>query len=301
MEKLLITGANGFIGKNAIKYWRINKPQTKLLLTDLIENKRLGIASLDLRIESETHTYIIKNSPTHILHLAGAIGSLSLHELIQSNVICTNNLFSALSLSDIRNSVKVIQASSAAVYGVPEDRNTSVREDHRKCPYSFYGISKLAQQNISNYYFNKFGMNIINACIFNTIGPNQKPGLVPMDFITQINKFNDKKSNQIVVGDLSAYRDFIDVRDISCAFEKIFQNGKSGEMYNIGSGIPVKIGAIVETLKKITKMDFGVKEIDIKYSFVSKIYANIEKIYKHTNWKPKIGLRKSLSDMWNSM
>ena len=301
MVKLLITGANGFIGRNAAKYWRTNKPKTELLLTDLIENKKLDIASLDLRDESETQAYLISNNPTHIIHLAGAIGRLSLHELIQSNVICTNNLFSAICQSNIRNNVKIIQASSAAIYGVPEKKNTAVCEDHNKNPQTFYGISKLTQLNISNYYFNNFGINIINACIFNTIGPNQKPGLVPMDFISQIQKIDDRKYNQISVGNLSTYRDFIDVRDISSAFDKIFQKGKSGEMYNVGSGIPVKIEAIINALREITKVDFITKEIDNKPSFVNKIYANTEKINNHTSWIPKLDLEKSLSDMWNSV
>ena len=300
MERLLITGANGFLGKHVVQYWLRNHPEVELYLTDIAGSKKSNIRPVDLTIESEINAYINECRPTQIIHLAGSIGQLTLAEHVNKNILATENLYQSISSLKNYKQIKIIQVSSAAVYGNTNNSNKPIKEANLKNPVSYYGISKLAQQSLSYYYSQSLGLNISIACIFNTIGPNQSRGLVPMDFIYQLKEVVSKKQAAINVGNLNTIRDFIDVRDIAPAFNELLTNGRPGEIYNVANGVAVEIRTVLKILKRISNHEFKVQVINKNSSAIdaSCVYADISKIITETNWRPQIDIEQSLCHMW---
>ena len=107
-----------------------------------------------------------------------------------------------------------------------------------------------------------------------------------------------KSQGEIKVGNLEAWRDFTDVRDMVRAYLLALQKGLSGEVYNIGSGKVVKISDVLKKLISFSKVKIKVKQDKSLFrpQDIKKIYCNFSKFQAQTGWKPKIPLSKTLSD-----
>ena len=138
---------------------------------------------------------------------------------------------------------------------------------------------------------------------FNHIGPKQSSAFVISDFCRQVAEIEaEKKEAVIKVGNLSAKRDFTDVRDIVRAYALLIQRGKAGETYNVGSGEACSIAEILEKILRLSKKTIQI-EIDpakLRPADVSVIKADIRKLKEATGWERKIPLEVTLEEVLNS-
>ena len=114
------------------------------------------------------------------------------------------------------------------------------------------------------------------------------------------------RENVIKVGNLSAIRDFTDVRDVVRAYSMIIQKGKPGNVYNVGSGKAISIEDILNIIIKISGADVNIevdenklRPVDIKI-----IEADISKLVEATDWQRKYELKDTISDtldFWRKM
>ena len=96
---------------------------------------------------------------------------------------------------------------------------------------------------IGKIYADAYGMDIIRVRAFNHIAPGQAPIFVVSDFCKQVAEIEAGIREPVIsVGNLSAKRDFTDVRDVVRAYRLLMENGRPGELYNVGSGHPGDIG-----------------------------------------------------------
>ena len=105
------------------------------------------------------------------------------------------------------------------------------------------------------------------------------------------------------VGDLSARRDFVDVRDAVGAFDKLLTEGRPGAAYNIASGTSVAIRTILAELVDMSGLhDVHVQEecARIRQNDVPDVYGDIAAIVRDVGWQPRISLGESLTAMWNA-
>ncbi len=298
--KALITGANGFVGKHLSDL--LQKKGFVVFAADLnkTKNNRINFIKIDITNKKQVSDLIKKVKPDYIFHLA-AISSVKTckdnPKLTQKiNIGGTKNIM----LACIENKInpKILITSYAYIYGIP--KYLPIDESHPVNPINKYGKSKLEQENISLKFFKQDKLNVIISRSFNHIGPNQAVGFVCSDFAKQIAEIEKGLTKpKIHVGNLNSKRDFTDVRDMVRAYLLLIERGKSGEIYNLGSG---KCYIIKEILKKlIAKSKSKIKIIEDKSLFrkfdIPALIVNNKKFVDITGWKSKINLDKSLIDI----
>lgn len=240
MKKVIIVGANGTIGSEL-------KKQLSIYNTVIPVTKHLKFSAYQKLISNEVPDFIIN---------AAGIVSNDLNECLEVNFYLTESIFKALSLSKIK--CRVLLIGSAAEYGLIEDQNNGVKETANMNPISNYGLSKCMQSLLARKYFNQ-GVDIVIARVFNIQAENLNNNLFLGSLINQIKQFKSGKIKNIHLGNISTFRDYI---DLSAACNKIINvliNGKSGEIYNIGSGTPVSMKTLL--LAYLKKYDVDYKNI----------------------------------------
>lgn len=289
--KIIITGADGFVGAHLVKLLKQNP-----------DNEIIGLdrQQADITDSDAVKSFITKMQPDQVYHLAGfASGAGKDKKLIfKVNVDGTINILKAL--KELKKPVKILLASTAYVYG-NTDRCAS--EKAKTDAKSFYDQSKLEMEKKSMKYQSadlpagKAGIKIVITRATNHTGPGQKPGFAVPDFCQAISKA--KKEDTILVGNLDAKRDLFDVRDCVRAYQIVMKKGQSGEIYNIGTGHPVSIKEILQILIKISGKDINYK-IDpqkMRPSDIAQNCVNLSKI-KKLGWQPKISIDKTLKETY---
>lgn len=305
--RVLITGVGGFVGghlsnlllKEGYQVFGLEKNCT-------LKKSGVTIFEADITDKKSLSEVIKKVEPNLIFHLA-AISAVQIcknnHELTKNvNVEGTKNLM----LTCVENKInpRILITSSAHVYGLPS--YLPLDENHPTKPVNEYGLSKLEQEKISQFFFKEFKLNIIIARSFNHIGPNQNIGFVCSDLAKQIVMVEKRLVKpEIRVGDLNSKRDFTDVRDIVKAYVYLINQGEPGQIYNIGSGFSYSIKKILEKLIYLTKTH--IKVIEDKSLFRSNeipdLTANNKKFVNLTGWQPSFNINQSLKDIldyWRS-
>jgi len=304
MDKILILGAEGFTGRHFLKFLKKNKIKSENYLIDIAEkrvNESENFYRVNLLKKKEIFEFLKKFKPDLVFNFIGLNFSSDLHELIKINIITVENLFS--SINEIKNySPKILLIGSAAEYGIVNDSDLPVNETCKKKPISNYGLSKVFLDKLAEKYILNSKIRIYRAKPFNIIGPGQSENLVTGSISSQIEKIRKGlQPYELYVGNLEAERDFIDIRDVVAAYWKIMNSNFSGEVFNIGSGKPIKIRNIVENFIKFSGLNIKVVQKGklVKKIDIPSIYADITKIRKMLKWKPEITLEQSIKDTLN--
>jgi GDP-4-dehydro-6-deoxy-D-mannose reductase len=162
-----------------------------------------------------------------------------------------------------------------------------------------YAVSKLAQEIASLRYFDAFGLPVTIARMFNLLGPGQSPDLACSAFARQIALAEASGENEISIGDLSARRDFVDVRDAVRALALLAEKGKPGQIYNVCSGHAVLMRKCLDEMLSMSPTQFKV-QMDagkIQKNDVPIQVGDARKLNRITGWRPQIKLKQSLSDL----
>jgi GDP-4-dehydro-6-deoxy-D-mannose reductase len=307
MKKAFITGISGFAGSFL----------ADLLLTEGLEVHGTHISSdtknieqihdrvhhhrVDLLEKEKVQKCISEVQPDMVYHLAALTSpaeSFSNPETVFiNNVTAQVHLLEALRLS--ANTPRIMIISSAEVYGIVNSSDLPISETVELRPGSPYAVSKIAQDYLGLQYFLSYGMDIIRVRPFNHIGPRQSASFVVSSFAKQIAEAEKSKNGkEILVGNLDAKRDFTDVRDMVRAYSMLAQKGKSGEVYNIGSGLSHKISDILGKLVSLSyeKIETKIDPSRMRPSDVPDIRSDNTKIKNETNWEPSIPLDQTLKD-----
>ena len=290
-RKLLITGAGGFSGEHACKHFS----ELEYDVTAVTRNrpvtgcKDIKIENCELTNKNEVIQLINKVKPNFLLHLAGLnhVGD-SWKEPIST---IEANLMSTLYLIDttrqLNPSCRVVIVGSALQTNPNELSNLT----H---PYS---LSKTLQVIISQAWVKLYNMNIVIAKPSNIIGPGRSNGVnsIFANKIAQMEK--NMLEKVLVVNNVNAKRDFIDVRDVVGAYEVLFNKGIAGEIYEISSGKNHSLMDLIQIYKNLTDIDFKVESL----SSDDENLVVDEKPEKLLNlgWNPTFLLHSSLVDTLN--
>jgi GDP-4-dehydro-6-deoxy-D-mannose reductase len=308
--RVLITGINGFVGKYLTEYllsegfkiWGTTRNSSP----NFSRSDNVHYISTDLDNEEELIQILNRIRPDHIYHLAGQ-SSVKLSwekkaETLEANVSKTVHLLEAIRKSEVADSVSVLTVGSSEEYGKVDQDEMPIKETTPLRPISPYGISKATVSMLARHYYQAYGLQIIHARPFNHIGPGQGMGFVTSDFAKQIVEIEKGiKSPTITVGNLTAERDFIDVRDITKAYFSVVRFGGAGESYNICSGKPTRISNVLNYYLSITKNNIEIlNDVNLMRPIdVPLYYGSNDKLTHDTSWKPLIPLEESLIDILN--
>jgi GDP-4-dehydro-6-deoxy-D-mannose reductase len=113
----------------------------------------------------------------------------------------------------------------------------------------------------------------------------------------------DARDTTLIVGNLSARRDFTDVRDVAAAYRLLAQGGESGEIYNVASGHEVSMEEIVQELQHLAgvSLEFVVDPTLLRPVDVPVLLGDASKLHAATGWAPSFTLTASLADILTSL
>lgn len=292
--KALITGANGFVGHYLIH--ELTDNGYDVISTDLHDENY----PLNLLDTGGVHELVQKVAPDVIFHLAGqSVVALSWEKpslTFEINVNGTINLLEAVRSSG--KNIRVVLIGSADEYGKVKLADCPIQETLEPQPVSPYALSKYTQEKIALLYCKAYEMDVILTRSFNHTGPGQKKGFVIPDFASQIAAIEKGAEPIIRVGNLQVQRDFSDVRDVVRGYRLLAQKGKSGEVYNIGSGKAYCIKEMLELLVGLSNVPTKIEEDQdkIRPIDVPLIISDIEKIKKETGYVPRYSISETLQD-----
>lgn len=217
------------------------------------------------------------------------------------NIQCQLHLLEAL--ARWRPQCRTLVVSSNEVYGLIHPEDLPIDEGTPLRPNSPYGVSKVAQDMMGLQYWNSHHLPVIRARSFNHLGPTQSDDFPASAFARQIAEIEAGRKPPVVqVGNLSAQRDFSDVRDIVAAYWLLVTGGEPGECYNVGSGRPRPIQWLLDTLLELSSTPVSVV-LDpqrLRPSDVPCSYCDNRKLVAATGWQPQIDLRVTLRDLLDS-
>lgn len=296
MSKVLVTGANGFVGQHLVAELRSFDIECETVGGRHLGNQE-NTYNLDLVVSSEADS-IDFSDVSGVIHLAGlaSVGP-SFDEpmrYIDTNIRIQTNLFEAALKQNAKPRFLVI--STGALYD--PSAKLPLTETSPVLASSPYAVSKLGQESMAQYYA-KRGFEVVIARPFNHIGPGQGPGFIVPYIAQQIIACEKGEQTQISVGNLDAQRDYTDVRDITRAYRLLLEKGTPGEIYNVCSGNPLSGHQILEGLTKTSSREYEVVQDPAKLRPADNpvIYGDHAKLTEATGWQPEISLEQTFADV----
>lgn len=298
---VLITGATGFAGghlvqaiagSNRLVGWGRSTPRPEI--APLLESQ-----SIDLLDRHQVRQAIADLRPATIFHLAGAPQVAEswrdTAKPLAGNVLTTAHLFDAIRRAQL--SCRVLVTGSAAVYA-PSD--SPIKEDGILGPGNPYAVSKLAQEQLAMRAVADDGLDVVMVRPFNHTGARQPPAFVAPSMARQIALIEKGDLEPVIhVGNLDARRDFTDVRDVVRAYVSLMTTGKSGEVYNVGSGVGRSIQSLLDALRSRARVEVRV-EVDperLRPAETSALVADTARIRERTGWQPQISFETMLDNL----
>ncbi|EKT85636.1 NAD-dependent 4,6-dehydratase LegB [Leptospira santarosai] len=300
MKKILVTGADGFIGSHLTEALVRQGYEVKafVLYNSFNSWGWLDSCSPEVRGTFEVFAGDVRDPNgvrtamkgcDAVLHLAALIAiPYSYHSpdtYVDTNVKGTLNIVQAA--KDL-NISKVVHTSTSEVYGtacfVP------ITEEHPLQGQSPYSASKIGADQIAMSFYSSFGVPVSVIRPFNTYGPRQSARAVIPTIITQIAKGNKK----IKLGAVHPTRDFNFVKDTVSGFIAALNSDSAvGQVINLGSNYEITIGDTAKTIAELMKANIEIESDDQRLrpekSEVERLWASNEKAKKLLNWEPSYG------------
>lgn len=286
-KKILVTGANGFIGSCLIKKLVIAgakvtaivrddsskidhlKEKIKIIKTDLSNSRNLTIKDMDVIFHLAALTDLKKCLEKPL-------------EAYNANVLGTINL-----LGNCQNIKKFVYVSTLGVYG--EQRHFPVDENALPMPIEPYAASKLAGEYFVHSFCVSKNIPFSIARLFNVYGPGQKEDFIIPNIIKKA-----IKHEEITLKNLDSTRDFIYIDDAVRALILVSMVSEN-EIYNIGSGKETSIKDLIKIIEKLIKVQMRIKiALKNKVANVQRSVADIKKLKEMFGWAPETNLETGI-------
>lgn len=306
MNKVLVTGADGFIGSHLTEALLAEGCEVRALaqynsfnnwgwLED-IHHPGLEVVTGDVR-DPNYCRHIVKGIDT-VFHLAALIAIpysyVAPDSYIDTNVKGTLNMCQAARDEGVE---RLLVTSTSEVYGTA--KYVPIDENHPKQPQSPYSASKIGADAIAMSFYNAFGTPVSIVRPFNTYGPRQSARAIIPTIITQI----ASGMTEIKVGDLTPTRDFNFVEDTAAGFIAIAKCKETiGKEVNIATGKEVSMSETLETIARLMGVEVrwvtDPQRLRPGGSEVFRLLGDSTRITTMTDWRPRFtleeGLRKTI-------
>ncbi len=317
---ILVTGGAGYIGSHAVL--SLQKAGYNVIVYDNLSYGHPEIVQDVLKVElivGDTNDRTLldqifsSRNITAVMHFAAfiAVGESVRDPAIyyQNNVAGTLTLLEAMIAANIK---KFVFSSTCAIYGMPQE--IPMTEKHPNNPLNAYASSKYMVEQILKDFDRAYGLKSVVFRYFNASGadPSGNLGedhdpethLIPLALLTALTK----REHLFIFGtdyetpDGTAVRDYIHVNDLASAhvlgLDYLFNGGES-EMFNLGNGNGFSVREVIEMAKKVTGVDFLVKETDRRPGDAPILVGSSEKAKSILGWQPQyFELKTIFNDAW---
>lgn len=260
MARTLVTGGAGFVGSGLVR--RLLELNHEVLVLDdfskgcaenLPDSQAIRVIQGDIR-DRDLLQRVMELAPDHVFHLAAhhyiPFCNANPEETISVNVLGTQCVLSAAKqAASVR---KFVFASTAAVYAPSTSPHL---ETELPGPIDIYGISKQCGELLTGQYHHETQVPVVNARLFNVIGPREtNPHLLP-DIIGQL------PGPLIRLGNLMPRRDYIHVDDVAAALTTLLTSELTNEAVNVGSGHAYSAQDVVMEIAEAIGNDLKIESI----------------------------------------
>jgi GDP-4-dehydro-6-deoxy-D-mannose reductase len=278
---ILITGAQGFVGRH---------------LLALLGARALPLEA-DVTDAKAVAGELAAGAPRAVVHLAAlsSIGSSweDVGETWRVNTVGTVNVLEAARTQ--APECRVLVASTGEVYGRAQRVPTT--EDERLEPLSPYAASKAAAE-VACDQARRTGLDVVVARAFQHEGPGRDERFAVGSWAAQIARAEEAGGGTVRVGDLSAKRDIVDVRDVCRAYELLLDPSVPGGTYNVAGGRAVEMREVLELLVGVAEAPIEVESDPARArpSDLPLVCGDASRLRGATSWEPMIPLEQTLAD-----
>ncbi|MBT4732775.1 SDR family NAD(P)-dependent oxidoreductase [Candidatus Woesearchaeota archaeon] len=303
MKRVLVTGADGFIGSQLVEMLVKGGYKVKALsqynsfnnwgwLENVVCKGEIEVLTGDIR-DPHFCKHIVKDVDI-IYHLAALIAIpysyIAPDSYVDTNIKGTLNICQA---AKENGNIQIIHTSTSEVYGTAQ--YVPIDENHPIQPQSPYSATKIAADAMAMSFYNAFDLPVTIARPFNTYGPRQSARAVIPTIITQI----ASGANEIKLGDVTPTRDFNYVDDTCRGFIELAEcDDAIGQTVNIGSNFEISIRDTLNIIKELMNSDvkFIVDKDRIRpsKSEVFRLWCDNSKIERLTGFKPQVHIKEGL-------
>ena len=292
MAKILVTGAEGFIGSHLTELLVKEGYDVRAMVQYNSFNNWGWIDTFDEKIKNKLDIFL----GDAVFHLAALIAiPYSYHSpdmYVDTNIKGTLNILQAA--RDL-NTKRVLVTSTSEVYGTA--KYVPIDENHPYQGQSPYSATKIGADRLTESFYRSFNLPVTIVRPFNTYGPRQSARAVIPTIITQL---LDGKT-EIKLGSLTPTRDFNYVKDTARGFLEIYKSDKTiGEEINIATQKEISIGDLANELIRQINPDAMIicdeQRVRPEKSEVNRLLGSNEKIKRLTDWKPKYTFEEGIAE-----
>jgi len=303
MPNVLITGCSGFLGRH-LAAWLQRDPQYQLIgMTDEtgVTVPGVDLHTMDIRDRDGLCKAISEWKPAQVFHLA-AITNVGFSWQCQRltyevNFMGSLNLLEALVKYAPQSRILVMSSAEMDGLGLeetPEGAQISIR--------SPYALSKAAMEMLASLFNARHALEVIPVRAFNFTGPGQQPQFVAPDFAMQVARIEAGLAPALIrVGNLSARRDFSDVRDMARYVAAAGFKGTKGRLMRLGSGRVIPVKRILDILLSLSNVPIRV-EVDPKRFRpldIPELSGECRILHQEMGLAPEYSLEQTLNDLLN--
>jgi len=304
VQSIVVTGGSGFVGRHFVSAASEMWPDARLIVWDQREagfNTKVEFVKVDITDPATYLDSLRGVQPTWIVHLA-AVSAVGVSQkepglTRRVNVEATEQLLKEITSSCPDTSMLAI--SSSEIYGRESTTPLVELSLSEAMPRNPYAASKLEMEQIIE---DKYLDRVLRVRPFPHIGPGQGRGFVTADFASQIVAIERGEQDPTMrVGNLSAQRDFTDVRDVVRAYCLLIKDGENGEVYHVASGKVVAVQQVLDILLKMSEVEIVVRQDpdQLRSSDVTVMVGDATKLREVTGWEQQYELTQSLTDILN--
>lgn len=303
-KKVLVTGAGGFIGSHLVERLIAEGAHVRAMIryTSRGDLSNLAYADPAAVRQAEVYRADLKDADAvreavrgvdTVFHLGALIAIpysyVNPRDVVDTNVMGTLNVLMAARAEGVR---RIVHTSTSEVYGTA--RYVPIDEAHPLQGQSPYSASKIAADRIAESFHKSFGVPVTTLRPFNTFGPRQSArAIIPTIIVQALTR------DEVKLGSLAPSRDFTYVDDTVAGFLRIAEcDAAIGEEVNLGTGVAVTIGELVQRIFRIIgkspKVVTEPQRMRPEKSEVMRLLSANKRAAEWMGWRPEVSLDEGL-------
>ncbi|WP_419920041.1 GDP-mannose 4,6-dehydratase [Candidatus Poriferisocius sp.] len=289
--RALVTGSRGFVGTHLVAH--LNACDD-----DVVEVDRV-IGGPPIEDAGALAELIAEAKPEAVYHLAGQSDVAASWDdplgTFRTNADGTLHVVRACIDAGVE---RLLSVTSSDVYGRVNLDELPLHEHAPLRPVNPYAASKAAAEMVCIQGFLGHGLGVIRARAFNHLGPGQSDRFLAPALAARIVRNEQSGKTRVPVGNLSARRDFTDVRDVVRAYRLLVVHGEPGEAFNVCTGRDVAVSEVAEILLSLAEAPMTLEQDDRLFRPVDEpaMRGDNTKLREATGWTPEIGLTETLAE-----